>query len=360
MLPNLSNLSLLNGVSVEAKRKREEDEFLDAPEEDEEETPPGPFDGLSPELILLILDKIKDDKDVIVCETVKSWCATKKSHQSACDGKEPGDKKLWKTLAKRVFEKSPIFKKFKDNPSPKEAFFDMCNATELANAVAKRFIFKATRDLGRRLISNRQLKYHPLYEVIDGWIETADDERHTAAGKGAFDDLYKGKEVVDPNYNYMDPDAFDGSYIEKDYDFRRLVKAFTKDTIALLVWDNLLFWDKDSIDGYTPDTDDLLTLVHERLHVAGRELGVQVVCLLQDKYDLNKANDNAYVDGRLDVMNESRLRAISKFKDAVKNAGISIVKTAFHPEPQHQHGKPHDDYLRYLRNLVDDVMGGRV
>ena len=353
MLPNLSNLSLLNGVPIEGP----ESGSTKKAKQDEEETPPGPFDGLSPELILLVLEQIGDDKDTIVCETVKSWCATKKSHQSACDGKEPGDNKLWEELAKRVFENSPIFGKFNDNPSPKDAFFDMCNANKLANAVAKRFIFKATRKLGSHLINNRQLNYQSLNEEMNGWIETAEDKWDTAAGKGAFEDLYEGKEVFDPSYNPMDPDAVDESYIEVDTDFRELVKAFTKNTIALLVWDDLLFWDPNTTDGYVHDDDDLLTLVHERLHAAGRALGVQVVCILQDKYALNKAYDNATVNGRLNVMNEILLRKISDFAEAVNNAGTCIVETAFQPSPlyRHNNGQPYYAYRRYLSRLVRDI-----
>jgi hypothetical protein len=151
----------------------------------------------------------------------------------------------------------------------------------------------------------------------------------------------------------MDPDAVDESYIEVDTDFRELVKAFTENTIALLVWKNLIFWDTDTVDEYVHDGDDLLTLVHERLHAAGRELGVQVVCILQDKYDLNKAYDDAHVNGRLNVMDPILLRKISDFADAVNNAGILIVETAFHPSPLH--GKPYNDYQQYLRNLVNDI-----
>jgi hypothetical protein len=216
-------------------------------------------------------------------------------------------------------------------PSPKEAFFEMCKAKKLANAVAKRFIHEATEQLKEYLESKQYLRYSSLEDVIDGWETTAKDKWKTAVGREAFDNLYDNVPI--------------------DYSFRKLVDDFTAKTIWLLVWAELIFWDKDTHHGYVYNGGDSLTLVHKRLHETGRELGVQVVCALQKKYDLNKAL--ALARKRMYPENKKmQASATSNFNDYLKSAGISIVQNAFFPdEPKYQHGKAFDKYMEYLTLL---------
>lgn len=379
-LPNLSSLSLLNGVPIETvKRKRDnyDEELLDAldeewdRQEEEEEKggediweppvgPTGPANELSPDMIMRILDQLArdDTSDETVCETAKSWCAVNKLHQETCNKDDP----IWERMNLAIFT-DPILGTFNNGPNQKSAFFAMCDAKKLANAVTKWFILEATRRLKDVLLIDQDMyglnapAAHSVLGEIDDWISHAEKAWKRTAGREEFEKLY----VNNTNGDWTKLTKSDCTPLQ-DRPAACTLLTFTNTTIDTLFQDGRGLIFRTSTGYLQPEI--VATQARERLDMVGKELGMWVVCLQHDDKKLPAAiqgdkevAEYFHAPGDDPMWNHSA----TFYRWRLVRAGEAIMDTIF-PDPSPTFAGQQIDNLtsvieRYCVTLADKLAG---
>jgi len=375
-LPNLSSLSLINGVSVEAKRKREEDELLDALEEEWDKNeeggeegdedirkppvgPTGPFNELSSDMIMRILDQLaRDDTSVkTVCETAKSWCSVNKLHKDTCKKDDP----IWERMNLAIFT-DPILVTFNDMPNRRTAFFAMCDAKKLANAVTKWFILKATSRLKERLLTDEIMYDYkgirgPVLGEIDNWISRAEEAWKKTAGREEFEKLY----VNNKSGDWTKLTKSDCTPLQ-DRPAACTLLTFTDTTMDALFQDGREMIFRTDLGFLDPAI--VATQTRDRLDTVGKELGMWVVCLQRDDKKLpaaiqgdKEAAEHFHAPKDDPLWNHSS----SFYRWRLYRAGEAIMNTIF-PDPSPTHAGQTIENLttaiqRYATTLANKLAG---
>lgn len=295
------------------------------------------LDNLGKDSLALILGAIGEKKvdRAEACMQAKNWCSVSKTHDTVCEE----NPEIWKEMTNRIFQPSDaqavnkqslIYQTFHDDKNPRKAFYAMCGATSLADAVAKKFEEFAIK------------KYDDW--MWETWVESG-GEYDTRSSTEKFPDLGRTEEwIKDAETTFGESpskDLFIDTYSNQEDDkFSNLVNFIFGYTCQYLFEDGAI----DDVPTDEADVGKDRSLEGRTIGEIGDLIGVYVVCLWIREIDIKNAD---YEDETSDDTQDVLVDEMRTESEALrKEAATSISRIIFANEDD----EPTEEFLNNIVN----------